>query len=262
MATRRNIFLICGLVIALIGVAALAVMRSSLGAQDPPDPKAEIRHTQREARYNAQAYLYYKNKNTIGWSKRRDGDFNSTHISYAELGDINDPAVLSRLQEAERIERQQHICAADVIVKGEIMKSRGVITDDDNLIYTVYTFEIADVMRAKPGIETKSDQTIQFTAPGGTAIVTGEKGTKSVTFNWPFIQQLKIDTQYILYLKRDEEADDYYVQNQYGVFVVERDTITRMDALMEPFYQERHRYLDTPANMNAMSTAFVFADCK
>lgn len=129
-------------------------------------------------------------------------------------------------------------------------------------IYTVYDFEIAEIVRVKSGIEIKVNQTIQFTSPGGTAIVQGEKEKKTVTFNWPTIQQLKTDTQYLLYLKRDEKADDYYVQDQNGIFIVERDKVTRMDAVMEPFYKNRHRYLEAPATMNAMSTAFDFADCK
>jgi hypothetical protein len=263
MNARRNALLLCGLVIALITVAAFTVRRTGLGAQESPDPKAEIKHQRREARYNVDPYLSWKNRITIPFSTRHDGSFNDTHISYGELGDINDPAVLAKLKNDELLERQQHICAADVIVKGEVVKSVGVIAEDDKFIYTVYTLAITEVIRAKSGMSLSSDDMIQFTSPGGTAIVKGDDGTKSVTYNYPLIANLKVNTQYILYLARDEQADDYYVMNQYGVFVIEgRDKVTRMDAYMAPFYRERHRYLEAPTAMPAISNAVQSAVCK
>jgi hypothetical protein len=257
MKDRRGILILCGVLIALISVAAFTIKRTSGTTQD--DPKAAIRHERREARYNVDPYLYWKNAEVIGWSKRRDGDFNIAHYHYGGDGDINDPAVVARLREKDVAERRKDICAADVILKGEVVKAQGVITDDDRLIYTVYDFVITEVMRAKSGISLTSDDTIQFTSPGGTAIVDGKK---SVTFNYPSLDQLKVNTQYILYLGRDDQADDYYVRDQNGVFIIEDDKITRMDAYMEPFFKNRARYLEAPAAMSRLSNAVQSTDCK
>jgi hypothetical protein len=258
MKARRNVLLLCGLVIALISVAAFTIKKTGLGAQEPPDPKAAIRHERREARYNVEPYLYWKKTNGIPWSMRRDGDFNVAHYHYGETEDINDPAVLSRMREKDFTERQKQICDADVIVKGEVTKAQGVITDDDQFIYTVYTFTVAEVMRAKPEISLTRESTIQFTAPGGTAIVGGKK---KVTFNYPVFDPLKVGTQYLLYLARDEQADDYYVRNWEGVFQLDGDKLTRMDALMEPFFRTRARYLEAPATSLAGTNAVISADC-
>jgi hypothetical protein len=263
MKNRRNIFLLSGVILSLLAVSFI-IKSASFGAQDPgaQDPKADIRHQRREARYNVDPYLYYKTQETIGWRNRRDGDFNITHIHRVETKDLNDPAVVASLKEKELTERRKHICAADVILKGEVVKAQGVITDDNLFIYTVYTFAITDIMRARPGIALNPDGTVNFTAPGGTAIVEGADGKKTVTFNYPHLDHLKVNAQYILYLARDEDADDYYVRNRYGVFILEGDKLTRMDARMDSLYQNRHRILDVPAAMPALSNAVQSTDCR
>jgi hypothetical protein len=262
MKSRKALVILCGVILSMLAVSVV-IKSASSGAQDQeqPDPKAAIRHQRREARYNVEPYLYWKNQEIIGWSKRIDGDFNATHIHHIAK-DLSDPAVLASLKEKEIVERRKHICAADVILKGEINKAQGVITDDDRFIYNVYSFAITEVIRAKPGISLKTDDTIQFTSPGGPAIVDGVNGKKTVTFNYPHLDHLKVNTQYILYLARDEQANDYYVRDRYGVFIIERDKITRMDAVMDSLYENQHRILEMPTAMPALSNAVQSADCK
>ena len=257
MKGRRNTLLLCGVLIALISVAAFTIKRASFGAQDE---KVAIRHQRREARYSTPRFNEWREPDRR-WSLLPDGSANSVHIDNVETEDPDQPAALARMQNEYNLESKKLICASDVTLKGEVLKSQGVITDDDLFIYTIYTFLVTEVVRSNvAGVSVKRDGQIEFTMPGGKALVGGKK---TVTFYYPSHANLVTNDQYILHLRYDPEADDYYVDSRLGVyFIGDEGKTTRMDAKIFPFFERRARLLGLPDNVAAVTADIQSAACK
>jgi hypothetical protein len=256
MKVRMNVFLLCSVILALICLAAFTVKRTGLGAQ------GDIKHDRREARYNTQEFSelkeFYRQRNAQ-WSKRRDGDRSEIHTDFVEDRDLNNDTQVAALRTEMKIERSKIICSSDLIVRGEVVKRQGVITDDDLFVYTVYTLLITEVLRAGPDIQLKPGTQIEFTMPGGYAQVPAGR----VMFDYPGYQPLEVNDQHILHLKRDAEADDYFVSSPETIFLIEdAEKITRMDAKVWPFFARRARIVGVPADAASLKLEIQSAICK
>jgi hypothetical protein len=155
-------------------------------------------------------------------------------------------------------ERAKLICSSDLIVRGEVIKRQGVVTDDDLFIYNVYTLLVTEVLRAGPDLQLKPGTQIEFTQPGGYAQVPAGR----VMFDYPGYQPLEVNDQHILQLKRDDEADDYFVSSPENIFLIDGEGITRMDAKVWPFFAERARVTRTPADVASYKSEIQSATCK
>jgi hypothetical protein len=257
MKDRRSVFFLCGIIIALISVAAFTVKRVHFAQSD-------IQHQRREARYNTDEFRklkqFYRERNGQ-WSKRRDGERSAIHTDFAEDRDLNNETQVAALRNEMRTERAKLICSSDLIVRGEVINARGVITDDDLFIYTVYTLLITDVLRAGQVAQLKRGMEIEFTQPGGYAQVPAGR----VMCDYPGYEPLVINDQYILQLKRDDEANDYYIPASQNIFLIDMDDaekITRMDAKVWPFFARRAKMTGAPADVASYKSEIQSATCK
>lgn len=252
---------VLGMLMVCFLVLAKDMKLTALSVYGAQDPKAEIRHQHRDARYNStEGFRWFKRSWPMGWSKRHDGDHNAVDFTFVETVDLNDPVQVAALRTEMANERNKATCAADVTLRGEILKSRGVITDDDLLIYTVYTLLVTDVLRSGAQSQVKVGDTIEFTVPGGTAVVDGKK---KVTFNCPGLAPLAINDQYVLNLKRDNEADDYFTSSYLDIYLLdEKEKVTRMDAHVWSFYAERAHATQAPADFDTLKKEIQSANCQ
>ncbi|MBO0722663.1 MAG: hypothetical protein J2P41_17700 [Blastocatellia bacterium] len=259
MKERKNIIFVGGLVIALIGVTAFTIERIGSSAQTPQDPKAEIKHQRREARYSTPRFNNHRTEGIL-LSQLRDGSVNSIDIDYVE-SDLLQPAVLARAQSEASAERNKSVCDSDIILRGNVLAKTGIITDDDRFIYSVYTFQVIEVLRNNAKLSINLDDQIEFTMPGGTAIVGDAK--KRITYNYPLFVQLPPKRQYIVQVKRDAEADDYYVDSRLSVYFI-RDGLTaiRMDAEADPYLARESRTLRVPSSLQEVAQDIQSAVCR
>lgn len=248
--------------IAVLGILTVCLFAalSTYGAQDP---KGDIRHQHREARYNNNAdYQFWKNffrERNGQWSKRQNGSHNESFYHFVEDKDLNNPAQVASLRNEMAVERMHAVCMSDLIVKGEVIKMQGIITDDDLFIYTVYTFLVTDLLHVRAGIPIQSGDMIEFTMPGGQVNIEG----RTITFNYPGFKQLSINDQYIIQLARDAEADDYFISSNNDVyFLDEKNKITRMDAQVWPFYAARARATQSPSDFDTLKAEIQAANCQ
>lgn len=257
MRTRRNVLLLCGIVIPLVCVVAFTLNRISLGAQDPPDPKAAIKHQRREARYSAK---FYPNSRYPGMfiSQQQSGIFNVVHYDYVETKNLEDPAARTALRNEDHAARRKLFCASDLVIRGEVLKAEGKITEDDLFVYSVYTIKVSDVFRTAPDVQVEPGSIIEMTAAGG-IVMLDEK--RRIDFRNPAMLALKPSFQYILQLKHDSEADDYYPLRGSGLYVFDVDKLKRMDTLMSDHFATRARFSGMPSTLEEFKTEAEQINC-
>jgi hypothetical protein len=261
MNHRKAYLVLTGVILLMLTITVLVKSSQPYSpAQTPDDPKSEIKHKSREARYGTP--LYNKSRaQTILLSKQRDGSTNAIDFSFVEIEDFTKPNVLARVQGEGQLERNKLVCSSDVILYGEVLSKTGVITDDDRFIYSVYNFRVGDILRNNSGLKINRDDQIEFTTPGGTAIIGDQK--QGITYNYESFKQLKLNDRYIINLKRDAEADDYYVDSPLGIyFLHDGGKAIRMDAEMFPFYARRASILRVPDTMTAVTSDIQSAFCR
>jgi len=194
----------------------------------------------------------------MGWSQRPNGSHNVIEIDFAETKDLNDPAQVAALRTEMANERKKSACSADLTVRGKILNVQGVITDDDLFIYTIYTMLVTDVLRGGPQIQIQTGDTIEFTAPGGTASVDDKKVTFDIS-----LAPLVVNDQYVVHLKRDNEADDYFVSSYLDIYLLDgADKVTRMDAHMWPFCANHARVTRATSDFAALKNEIQTTICK
>jgi hypothetical protein len=263
MKERKALLLLCGVVLLTLTVSAIVrsnqpnkVATAQAQAQDP---KAEIKHQRREARYSTPRFNTHRTE-SVRLSQFPHGSTNSIDVDFVEA-DLTQPNALARAQSEASSERNKLVCGSDVILRGNVLTKTGIITDDDRLIYSVYTFQVTEVLRNDAKVSINPDDQIEFTMPGGTAIVGAEQ--KRITYDYPSFAQLTPKGQYIIQVKRDAEADDYYVDSRLGVYFI-RDglTATRMDAELYPYLARKARALRVPLTLQEVAQDIQSAVCR
>jgi len=262
MKDRKSIFLLCGILIALISVAAFTIKgvgtSNRINAQEAQDPKAEIKHQRREERYGLKRYGDSR-VTTVRLSEQKEGGlFNLVFIDYVEIDDLKNTAVRAAMQRADIAERRKYVCESDLVTRGEVVKATGVITEDDHFVYSIYTILVLDTFRTSAGVEVKAGDLIEMTAPGG--IINLDKDHR-IDFRYPALLALTVNTQYILNLKYDSVAGDFYFFQQHGVYEIEDDKLLRMDAKMDDVIAARTRAASVPNTLAQFKTEIEQITC-
>jgi hypothetical protein len=235
----RKALLVLGGIILLMLTGSLIIKSASFGAQDP---KADIRHQRREARYSAK---FYPNSRFPGMflSQQQGGVFNETIYDYVEAKNLGDTAAAAALQSEELVSRRKLVCASDLVIRGEVLKAVGKITEDDLFVYSIYTILVLEVYRTSPGVQVEVGNTIEMTAPGGVVVL---DGNRRLEFRHASMLALNANDQYILHLKHDSEAGDFYHFSRPGIYSLEEGKLQRMDALMSDHFARRARVSGIP----------------
>jgi hypothetical protein len=263
MKDRKVLLCVGGI---LLSVAAVSVIVQSsqpnnlvTATAQAQDPKAEIKHQRREARYSAK---FYPNSRFPGMrlSQQKEGGlFNVTHYDYIETKNLDDPDARTALKNEELTSRRKLVCSSDLVIRGEVLKAVGKITDDDLFVYSIYTILVLDVFRTSAGVQLAKDDIIEMTAPGGLVVL--DSGIR-IDFQHASMLRLNANSQYILHLKYDSEAGDFYHFNRPGIFTIDEGKLQRMDALMDDHFAQRARVSGIPATLPEFKTEIEQINCK
>jgi hypothetical protein len=188
---------------------------------------------------------------------KEDVIFNYSIFHFVESKDLADAAVRSALQSEDLVSRQKLVCSTPLIVQGEVIKSAGVITDDDRYIYTVYTFLVTNVLRSSPGINVNVNDQIEITSWGGVV----KNDARTLTYLHSTIRQLNVNSQYLLYLKNDQEAGDYYLFDAAGIYQLDDGLVIRMDTLLDPIFAQRARAAEVPTTGAGIKAEIASTTC-
>lgn len=259
MKHRKAYLVLSGIILLMLTISVLVKSNQPQNpTQTQDDPKAAIRHKIREARYSTPRFNAHRAESVL-LSQMHDGATNSIDIDYVEA-DLTQPSTLARAQAEEVTERNKLVCASDIVFRGNVITKMGIITDDDRFIYSVYTFQVTEVLRNNAKLIINLNDQIEFTMPGGTAIVGDEK--KRITYDYPMHAQLTPKDQYIIQVKRDAEADDYYVDSRNDVYFIHDGlTATRMDAEIEPYLARKSRAMRVPSTLQEVARDIQSAVC-
>jgi hypothetical protein len=237
MNHRKAYLVLTGIILLMLTVTI--IVKSS------QDPKATIKHQRREARYGA-AYDRSRVKANLS-EEKVNNVFNMTFIDYVETKDLNDVAVRSTLRNTDTANRQKLACEADLVMRGQVVKAEGVITDDDHFVYTVYTILVNDAFRTAKGVEVKAGDTIEMTGPGG---IINIDANNRLLFYYPALLALTVENEYIFLLKYDSEAGDFYYINPWGLYEADGSRLRRMDAMMDSHLESRARAASVPNTLD------------
>jgi hypothetical protein len=247
MKSRKALLVLGGIILSMLVISVIIKSNQpnnpiAITAQ-AQDPKAEIKHQRREARYSAKLYPNSRIPGRLLSQRKEGGLFNVTHYDYIETKNLDDPDALTALQNEELTSRRKLVCASDLVIRGEVLKAVGKITDDDLFVYSIYTILVLDVFRTSAGVQVEAGNTIEMTGPGG---IVDLDAARRIEFLHPAMLALNANDQYILHLKHDSEAGDFYHFSRPGIFTVNDGKLQRMDALMSDHFARRARFSRVP----------------
>jgi hypothetical protein len=112
-------------------------------------------------------------------------------------------------------------CSADVVVLGIVKSKLSQITEDDSFVFTDYEILVQETLKDSNPSPIQPNQEITVTRPGGTVSVKG----RIVTALDESFQPLKIENQYVLFLRSVSGSDAYSSIESGESFEIHKDQI-------------------------------------
>jgi hypothetical protein len=236
--------------IILCLVGAFVVSFGFLSNLQQQDDKAEIKRKRRDTRHSDP-----NEKNRL-ISDMGDGQVRHGIADFVDLSGYDDQkteeaknAIRDKLTTEQTAQRKTVFCDSTVIIWGKVKDYKGYITSDDTAIYTVYQFVINDVYRAPRSLVFNAGSEIEVAIPGGFAKTKSGKLVGVRSSLYPYLAKSQT---YVLALKYDVEADDYYPFNPIGIYrITPEGQAVRGDA-MHKFLARRSYLAREPATFSAV----------
>ncbi len=145
-------------------------------------------------------------------------------------------------------------CDSDAVVMGRVKKKVAYLTDDENFIFTEYEIHIQEVVKDNPAAPIGLDRTIQIAKPGGLVNLDGQV----IRVEDQSYQPLKIEQNYLLFVKYLPSAGSYVVSNARGDFIIEENSFSSLSRLGMP--KDMESVKNFPELLNRVNSSLSVCD--
>lgn len=125
---------------------------------------------------------------------------------------------------------EKKVCEADMVVVGKPVSKTSHLTDDETFVYTEYRFEVENIVKNNSVSPIDVGKSIEITRPGGLIKIDDQ----IIRVEDRSFEPLKINKEYLLFLKYIPATNGYKAFDYQSDFVVEGNTFKKLSKVKTP----------------------------
>lgn len=214
---KNTILISLILIIGIVGL--LLTINPTQGQQttkqDPDDQPTIVKKgqvTDKEREYSKQYKKKYANRHGKKLSEINHPDGIGIYIGPGSVAHSTSEPTITANQFLEKLS-----CLADVVVNGTVKNKASHLSDDETFVYTEYDFEVKKIVKNNSKSPIVNNQNISVARPGGFIKI----DQQLIKFDDGSYEPLKLNKEYLLFLKFVPTTNGYIVASPQGDFALE-----------------------------------------